>query len=61
MTALDYRIYDADHHDYEPDDCFTPHIEAKYKKRTVWIDRSREDSDRKDVGDGRINLAGGVA
>ena len=61
MTALDYRIYDADHHYYEPDDCFTPHIEAKYRKRTVWIDCSREGSGRMYVGDGRSNLAGGVA
>jgi predicted TIM-barrel fold metal-dependent hydrolase len=31
---------DADNHYYEPDDCFTRHIEAKYRDRTFWIDRS---------------------
>lgn len=39
--TLDYRINDADNHYYEPDDCFTRHIEAKYRERTVWVDRSR--------------------
>src|SRR5215510_2156056 len=40
MTALPYRIFDADTHYYEPDDCFTRHIESRFKRRTVWIDRS---------------------
>lgn len=31
---------DADNHYYEPDDCFTRHIEPEYKERTFWIDRS---------------------
>mgnify|MGYP003494369753 CR=1 FL=1 len=31
---------DADNHYYEPDDCFTRHIEAAYRDRTFWIDRS---------------------
>ena len=56
MTALDYRIYDADNHYYEPDDCFTRHIEAKYRERTVWIDRSREGSGRMYVGDERCHF-----
>jgi predicted TIM-barrel fold metal-dependent hydrolase len=30
---------DADNHYYEPDDCFTRHIEPEFKERTVWIDR----------------------
>ena len=32
---------DADNHYYEPDDCFTRHIEAAFKGRTYWIDRSQ--------------------
>lgn len=40
-APLPYRLYDADTHYYEPDDCFTRHIEARYRDRTVWIDRSR--------------------
>ncbi|MEZ4291950.1 MAG: amidohydrolase family protein [Myxococcota bacterium] len=38
--ALPYRIHDADQHYYEPDNCFTRHIESKYRERTMWIDRS---------------------
>lgn len=40
MSKLDYPMYDADNHYYEPDDCFTRHVEAKYKPRTVWVDRA---------------------
>jgi predicted TIM-barrel fold metal-dependent hydrolase len=47
---LDYRIYDADNHYYEPDDCFTRHIEARYRERTVWIDRSGAGPGRMYVG-----------
>ncbi|MFN8642672.1 MAG: amidohydrolase family protein [Candidatus Binatia bacterium] len=39
MTRLGYDLYDADTHYYEPDDCFTRHIEARFRDRTVWIDR----------------------
>ncbi len=40
MPELSYRIYDADNHYYEPDDCFTRHIEAKYRERSVRVDRA---------------------
>ena len=39
MSVLPYAMFDADNHYYEPDDCFTRHIEAKYARRTLWIDR----------------------
>ena len=39
MTTFDGAMHDADNHYYEPDDCFTRHIEAPFKERTVWIDR----------------------
>ena len=39
--AVDYPIIDCDNHYYEPDDCFTRHIEAKYREHTVWVDRKR--------------------
>ena len=39
MSELGYPINDADNHYYEPDDCFTRHIEPEYKERTYWIDR----------------------
>jgi predicted TIM-barrel fold metal-dependent hydrolase len=56
MTTLDYKIYDADNHYYEPDDCFTRHIEAKYKDRTVWIDRRGDGPGRMYVGDERCHF-----
>ena len=39
MSALGYAMFDADNHYYEPDDCFTRHIEARFARRTLWIDR----------------------
>jgi predicted TIM-barrel fold metal-dependent hydrolase len=39
----DYRLIDCDNHYYETDDCFTRHIEARYRGETVWVDRSRPD------------------
>ena len=42
-NPLDYWIVDCDNHYYEPDDCFTRHIEERYRKGTVWVDRSRPD------------------
>ena len=48
---MDYQLVDADGHYYEPDDCFTRHIEAKFKDQTVHVDRG-------DDGLGRIVLRG---
>ena len=36
----DYWINDADQHYYEPDDCYSRHIEAQFKNKTMRIDRS---------------------
>jgi predicted TIM-barrel fold metal-dependent hydrolase len=56
MSILPYGIYDADNHYYEPDDCFTRHIESRLKKRTVWVDRSPGGKGRVYVGDERCNF-----
>jgi hypothetical protein len=56
MASLDYRIFDADTHYYEPDDCFTRHIEARFKERTVWIDRSGSGPGRMYVGKERCHF-----
>ena len=56
MTALPYRIFDADTHYYEPDDCFTRHIESRFKQRTVWIDRSGSGAGRMYVGTERCHF-----
>ena len=34
MQALGYRLIDADEHYYEPDDCFSRHIEARFTGST---------------------------
>jgi len=41
--TLGYTINDADQHYYEPDDCYSRHIEAKFKDKTMWIDRKSTD------------------
>ncbi len=40
MPDLGYAIYDADNHYYEPDDCYSRHIEARYRDRTMRITTS---------------------
>jgi predicted TIM-barrel fold metal-dependent hydrolase len=40
---MNYPLIDFDAHYYEPDDCYTRHIEAKYKNLTVRADRSGAD------------------
>ncbi len=56
MKQIPYRIHDADNHYYEPDDCFTRHIEAPFKQRTVWIDRQQNGPGRMYVGDERCHF-----
>ena len=56
MTRPDYWINDADNHFYEPDDCFTRHIESPLEKRTVWIDRSGSGPSKMYIGDQRCNF-----
>jgi predicted TIM-barrel fold metal-dependent hydrolase len=54
--TLDYGIYDADNHYYEPDDCFSRHIEPAYKDRTMRIDRSSAGPGRMYVGEERCHF-----
>jgi predicted TIM-barrel fold metal-dependent hydrolase len=56
MSDLGYRIYDADEHYYEPDDCFTRHIEAALRPRTVWVERKGSGPGRMWVGDERCHF-----
>ena len=56
MPKLPYRIHDADNHYYEPDDCFTRHIEARFKEQTVWIDRRDGGPSRMYVGKERCHF-----
>ena len=56
MTRLPYLIHDADNHYYEPDDCFSRHIEARWRDQTVWIDRRGEGPGRMYVGRERCHF-----
>ncbi len=38
MTALPYRLFDADNHYYETRDCFTRHIEPKLRAKAVRVE-----------------------
>lgn len=56
-SPLGYALHDADQHYYEPDDCFTRHIESKYENETVWIDRtSRDHPGRMYIGEDRCRF-----
>ena len=37
MAKLDYRLFDADNHYYEPRDCFTRHIEPTLRDRAIRV------------------------
>jgi predicted TIM-barrel fold metal-dependent hydrolase len=54
---VDYALIDADGHYYEPDDCFTRHIEAAYRDATVHVDRSKDGLGRVYVGDSRTFMS----
>ncbi|MBV1876977.1 MAG: amidohydrolase [Pseudomonadales bacterium] len=41
LDLIDYPIIDADQHYYEPDDCFSRHIETAFKDRTITIVRDQ--------------------
>src|SRR5215470_12996958 len=56
MIVPDYRLFDADTHYYEPDDCFTRHIEARFKADTVWIDRQGDAPGRMYIGRERCHF-----
>ena len=46
---MEYQLIDADEHYYEPDDCFSRHIESRYLAETIRVERGGD-------GLGRIYL-----
>jgi predicted TIM-barrel fold metal-dependent hydrolase len=56
MPQLPYLLYDADEHYYEPDDCFTRHIESAWRDRTVRVERHGAGPGRMWVGDERCHF-----
>lgn len=54
---LGFQMIDFDAHYYEPDDCFTRHIEAKFAAKTIRVDRSTADGlGRMMLADERLNF-----
>ena len=48
---LRYGLYDADNHYYEPPDCYTRHIEPKFRDRAIHVEQDDEGRDVVLVGD----------
>jgi len=44
LPSLPYRLIDADSHYYEPDDCCTRHLEARFRDRAVHCVRAKDGS-----------------
>ena len=54
---MDYPLIDADGHYYEPDDCFSRHIEARYKDATVRVERGPDGLGRVFLGPRRTFMS----
>ncbi|OHV39229.1 MULTISPECIES: amidohydrolase family protein [Pseudofrankia] len=54
---MDYALIDADGHYYEPDDCFSRHIEARYRDATIRVRRGEDGLGRVFVGDRRTFMS----
>ena len=54
---MQFELIDADGHYYEPDDCFTRHIEAAYKDATVRVKRGADGLGRVFLGDRRTFMS----
>ena len=55
--AVDYQLIDADAHYYEPDDCFSRHIEGRYRDATVRVERGDDGLGRLYVGGRRMFMS----
>jgi predicted TIM-barrel fold metal-dependent hydrolase len=54
---MQYQLIDADAHYYETDDCFSRHIEARFKDRTVRVERGADGLGRVFLGDRRTFMS----
>lgn len=54
---MDYRLIDADGHYYEPDDCFTRHIESRFTDATIHVRRDADGLGRVYLGDRRTFMS----
>mgnify|MGYP003561993141 FL=1 len=44
VNGLDYAVIDADNHYYEPADCFSRHIEAKFRDKAITATKRDDES-----------------
>ena len=51
MPGFDFGLFDADNHYYEPEDCFTRHIEPRLRAKAVHLERDKTGPSRLLVGD----------
>ena len=62
MRNLDYGLFDADNHYYEPPDCFTRYIEPRHRERAIQLREVEGGERRVFVGDKPFTfLTGGFA
>jgi predicted TIM-barrel fold metal-dependent hydrolase len=62
MPDLDYTLFDADNHYYEPPDCFTRYIEPQYRDKAIELKEQDGGAARVFVGDRPFTfLSGGFA
>lgn len=54
---MDYQLIDADEHYYEPDDCFSRHIEARFKDETIRVERGADGLGRIFLGNRRTFMS----
>ncbi len=54
---MDYRLIDADGHYYEPDDCFSRHIESRFRDATVRVERGTDGLGRVYIGNRRTFMS----
>lgn len=49
--ALEGQLFDADNHYYEPRDCYTRHIEPRFRDRAIHVERDADGREQILVGD----------
>lgn len=54
---MNYQLVDADGHYYESDDCFSRHIESKWKSQTVRVERRADGLGRVYIGSKRTFMS----
>jgi Amidohydrolase len=54
---MEYHLIDADEHYYEPDDCFSRHIESRFADKTIRVKRGDDGLGRIYLGDRRTFMS----